>query len=486
MKLSAGVPINIKFMLPIILITILMISLYALFMRLSTEKLFKQYAIDEVNLTLGNIDKIITIHSKTGNPDDFKAYLSSLYNTDIKNIVTIGMLSPTGKPLFIYPKTNDMPINIPIGQKYLVTTINQHHDIVELYYNAYNHASCFKCHKTDGSLLGIFYVKVSTASSNIAFEGLLSNWFIVSIIITSILVFSIWLITETVINRPIDELVNTLKMASEGDLSVRTKIDDNDELGFLSKQLNMMLDRLAYNDAEIKKTTELHIRRMDKLASLGEISLSLAHEIRNPLAGISGVLQVFKEDFATNEEKTDIFNQIMAQISRIDKIIGDMLKFSRASIYEGEELNLNDTIKAMQILLEPQASNNHVKIRLSFAQNIPSIIEDRDGLQQVFINLLLNAIQAMPEGGTLTASTNFIDKYGEPYILATISDTGKGIPDDAKDKIFDPFFTTKQHGTGLGLAISLKIIRSMNGDITFESEKGKGTTFYIRIPYKKA
>lgn len=134
-------------------------------------------------------------------------------------------------------------------------------------------------------------------------------------------------------------------------------------------------------------------------------------------------------------------------------------------------------------MLNPQAATNHVNILLSLDIGMPDIMADKDALEQVFINLMLNAIQSMADRGTLEVSTEFIDKFGEPYILIKISDTGKGIPVNIRNKIFDPFFTTKGNGTGLGLAISLSVISAMNGNITFETEEGKGTTFFVRIPY---
>ncbi|MGB9735621.1 MAG: ATP-binding protein, partial [bacterium] len=349
-----------------------------------------------------------------------------------------------------------------------------------------NEKICYRCHGSGKTLLGLLYINTSTQRYNKAFAGLMANWFTMSVVITSILIFSIWLITTIVIERPVEELVNTLKRASEGDLSARSGFKENDELGFLSEQLNKMLDRLAYREAEYKRLAELQLQQMDKLASLGEISLSLAHEIRNPLAGISGVLQVFKDDFVTDQERSAIFTQLMAQINKIDRLVGDMLKFAKFPSHGISTFNINESIKTLKQLLSPQASTNHVTVTLDLDDSMPDIAEDRDAFEQAILNLMLNAIQAMPDGGVLNVTTEFTDKFGEPYILIKVSDTGKGIPQDIKDRIFDPFFTTKRDGTGLGLAISLNAIRTMNGSITFESEEGRGTTFFLRVPYRSA
>ncbi len=483
LKKISRVPINVKYMLPIVLLTIITISIYTLFIRISSEGVFKQYVEDEIRLIINDINKTITIHMLTGHGTEFSTYLSGLYHYEIKDIVALGILNPQGKPLYLYSDDKEQKIVLPPMQSYLNMVTIKHRNNVEVFYPVYNESACYRCHGSVSPLLGLLYVKVSTNRYNTAFEGLLSNWFTMSVIVVSILIFSIWLITTIVIEKPVEDLVNTLKKASDGNLSARSTVDENDELGFLSGQLNMMLDRLAYKEAEAKKMTELQIQRMDKLASLGEISLSLAHEIRNPLAGISGVLQVFREDFVTDEEKSAIFDQIMLQIAKIDKLIGDMLRFSKLPAHDIMNFNINDSIKALKLLLEPQAAANHISMQLPLDIGMPGIRADKDALEQVIINLILNAIQAMPDGGVLEVSTEFIDKFGDPYLLIKVSDKGKGIPANVRDKIFDPFFTTKHNGTGLGLAISLSVIRAMNGNITFETEEGKGTIFFVRIPF---
>jgi signal transduction histidine kinase len=470
-------------MLPIVLLTIMTISLYTLFVRISTESVFKQYLEDEIRLIINDINKTITIHMLKGQGKDFSIYLASLYNYEIKDIIAIGILSPTGKPLYLYTRDSNKEITTPKVKSYLNMITIKHRKNIEVFYPIYNEKACYKCHGTQDTLLGLLYADVSTSRYNSAFAGLLSNWFTMSVIIVSILIFSIWLITMIVIEKPVEELVNTLKKASEGNLSVRSDFHENDELGFLSEQLNIMLDRLAYKEAETRKITELQIQQMDKLASLGEISLSLAHEIRNPLAGISGVLQVFREDFVTDEERAGVFNQIMVQIGKIDKLVSDMLRFSKFPTHDITRFNINESMKTLRQLLNPQAAAHHINMLLSLDIGMPDIMADKDALEQVFINLMLNALQSMPDGGTLEVSTEFIDKFGEPYMLIKVRDTGSGVPVGIRDKIFDPFFTTKGNGTGLGLAISLSVVRGMNGSLTLESEEGKGTSFFVRIPY---
>ncbi|MCL4558273.1 MAG: ATP-binding protein [Deltaproteobacteria bacterium] len=483
MKKISRVPINIKYMLPIVLLTIITISIYTLFIRISTADVFKQYLKDEIRLIINDINKTITIHMLTGHGNEFSTYLEGLYNYEIQDVISIGILDRSGRPIYLYSRNADQKISLPPMRGYLNMVTTEHKGSIEVFYPVSNQSACYRCHGAATPLLGLLYIKISTDRYNTAFRGLLSNWFTMSVIVVSILIFSIWLITTIVIEKPIEDLVGTLKKASEGNLSVRLSTHENDELGFLSEQVNMMLDRLAYKEAEAKKMTELQIQRMDKLASLGEISLSLAHEIRNPLAGISGVLQVFKDDLVTDKEKSALFNQIMQQIGKIDKLVGDMLTFSKLPVHDITEFNINESIKAIKLLLEPQAVAEHISIVLPLDIGVPDIKADKDSLEQVVINLMLNAMQAMPGGGTLEVSTEFIDTFGEPYILIKASDTGKGIPPGIRDRIFDPFFTTKHNGTGLGLAISLSIVRGMNGNITFETEEGKGTTFFVRIPY---
>lgn len=251
------------------------------------------------------------------------------------------------------------------------------------------------------------------------------------------------------------------------------------------RRLRIMHQETAESLAEsYKKLTEQtgrvleieeQLRRADRLSTLGELAAGMAHELRNPLASIKGTAEILKGDYKPEDKKFEFISIMVKEVERLNRVVEEFLRFARPIPLQTAEVDLGEEIGSVVHLVKGQAPGVDIEV-VPFST--PSIKADREKLVQVFLNLILNAVQAMPNGGRLTVSASKVDGNVE----VSFRDTGSGIPEENRDKLFKPFFTTKSAGTGLGLAISNRIIEAHGGAITFESEAGKGTTFMVRLP----
>jgi|Deesub1362A_J573_1020465.scaffolds.fasta_scaffold00570_11 signal transduction histidine kinase/HAMP domain-containing protein len=244
----------------------------------------------------------------------------------------------------------------------------------------------------------------------------------------------------------------------------------------------MLEEKLLEYSRELERKVEERTRQLlhaERLATIGTLASGVAHEINNPATSILLDAERILEENLSNGEVREIAEGIVKQVERIQRITRSLLLFSRQSEFEPREVDLNDIIEESLEVLRPKLKKVKVEKRL---KRLPLIVGDPAQLQQVFVNLMLNAVQAMPSGGTLTIET----EAREREVIARVNDTGVGIPDEHLDKIFNPFFTTKRpsEGTGLGLSICLGIVERHNGKIEVRSKVGKGTTFTVRLPLR--
>jgi signal transduction histidine kinase len=263
------------------------------------------------------------------------------------------------------------------------------------------------------------------------------------------------------------------KMYTHEDLELLTTLANSATIAIENAQLYENL-----------KNTKKVMLRADRLASLGTLAAGLAHEIRNPLVAIKTFTQLLPERF-DDEEFRNYFTSVAAgEIDRISTLITELLEFSRPSGPFFQQENLNGILDKMITLIKTEAKQKELEIETTLADDLPTVTVDKEQIKQVFINILLNAIQATPEKGTISIVTRKIAKTnGTPgFVQVEISDTGVGIPEEELDKIFTPFFTTRAKGSGLGLAITHQIIQEHEGTIDVRSAVHKGTTFSINLP----
>ncbi len=292
--------------------------------------------------------------------------------------------------------------------------------------------------------------------------------------------------TATYIAAPIKRLAEITKKISEGDIALRAPLKEHDETYSLALSFNTMLDHLQLTHQSLEKSLELlrekqaQLLEAKKLASLGTLASGVAHELNNPLNNIYTTAQrLIKKsgDECPSFIKKGL-SDIFAQSMRVKKIVGDLLEFARGREPQLTEVELNSLITGAYKQLGNAITNEKVKFKLEPNTDKIIIYLDPEQIEQVFINLFTNAIDAMSGEGNLTVKT----EIENTVVKISVSDTGSGMSRDIIDKMFEPFFTTKDKGTGLGLAIVFNIIQKHNGEISVESEEGKGTTFIITLP----
>ena len=365
----------------------------------------------------------------------------------------------------------------------------------------YNEPSCYACHPKTTNVLGVLDTTISLQDlqkekTQIYKQMLISG--VVSVVLLSLLLS---LFLTRFVNRPIRRLLAATKTAAHGNLDQAVSIRSHDELGELSESFNNMISELKRSRDAIEEWTQTLERRVQertqelqqvqdqllragKMAALGELAAGVAHEINNPLTGVLTFSSLILRKVDENHPwKRDLEN-IVQQTTRCRNIVRGLLDFARQRKPDKKEWDVHTLIDRTITLVENQARFQNIKIVKEFKTGIPMLFLDGDQIQQVFMNIIINAADAMAgDGGTLTIRTNMKDGAVE----VSFTDSGCGIAKEHLSKLFDPFFTTKEtgKGTGLGLAISYGIIQSHGGDIEVESQVGKGSTFRIRLPIEK-
>ena len=294
---------------------------------------------------------------------------------------------------------------------------------------------------------------------------------------------------EAEISVPIlskDRLIGILNLGHKEEKEIYSS-EDLELLSTLANQAAIAIEnaRLYENLKQSQDT----LRRADRLSSLGLLTAGLAHEIRNPLVAIRTFTQLLPERYNDAEFREGFQGLALKEVDRICGLINDLLSFARPSRPNVAEENMNDVVDGIARILETEAKEKGVEITRDFGPNLPRVWIDREQMKQVFMNLILNAIQAMREGGSILLSTRLNSRndarHPGQFVQVEIRDTGVGIPPENLDHIFDPFFTSKDEGSGLGLSISHQIVQEHGGYVTVESKVGVGTTFCINLPIGK-
>jgi signal transduction histidine kinase len=279
---------------------------------------------------------------------------------------------------------------------------------------------------------------------------------------------------------PLNRLMADTRRIADGDFTpITPRRRYRDELSELAMALNHMLHQLAHRH-------ELLVQA-HKLKAVGTLTAGVAHELNNPINNIMLTASMLEEDYKelSDEERLEMVRDLVEQADRSRLIVSNLLDFARESEMKTGLLQIKDLIEEVIQLTANEIKHSKVKVARRFASNLPPFHGDRQQISQVFVNLVLNAIDAMPDGGTLTVTTRITD--ARDYITVEIEDTGVGIPEYELPNIFDPFFTSKPHGkgTGLGLSVSLGIIRKHGGDIRVASRPNEGTVFTVLLPTAK-
>ena len=346
-------------------------------------------------------------------------------------------------------------------------------------------------------------------------EAKIASYFLTAIIVIGTILLLTFIVG--VVIRPVTRLVKVTDRVSHGDLDVKVEINQTDEIGHLARTFNNMIESLRQSRIEIErynKTLEekiiertqqleeaqAQLIQSEKMGAIGQLAAGVAHELNNPLGGILGYAQFTLEKLQKNvPDKTTTkeiqsyiryVSDIETQARRCKTIVQNLLRFSRSSrTVEFDEIDVNKTIEETLTFVGHQLHLNQIELETVLDSNLPHIQGNAGQLQQVFTNLIINAMHASTPGSTIMITTRFSPALGEfgGTVELSFIDHGSGIKEEHLKRIFEPFFTTKEvgKGTGLGLSVSYGIIKEHGGEISVQSTVGKGTTFTIVLPIQK-
>lgn len=293
-------------------------------------------------------------------------------------------------------------------------------------------------------------------------------------------------VLAVLVHRPVLELTDKISRARRGQLDVAVSFADRaDEIGELGRDFNEMVRQLRESCRQCESLYEIQVTQAQHLATIGELAAGLAHEIKNPLAGIAGAIEIISQDLPPSNPHREVMKEVQREMLRIKKILADLLSYARPKPPHLTVANLNEAIVSM-INLARQQTQKKIEFRFTPDPNLPVFAHDPDQMRQVLFNLLLNSVQAIEEGGKITIEAHAVERgdgRGSEVQIA-ITDTGRGIPPEQLSQIFKPFFTTKGQGTGLGLSLSRRIVDQHGGTIQAENPPDGGTKFLVRLPLR--
>jgi len=332
-----------------------------------------------------------------------------------------------------------------------------------------------------GAIIGILYVGVLKEKyDDIRTETTLI--FLTVTVLSLILSLAISYFLSRNISSTIRKLVTASREMARGKLNTYVNITSKDELGELAVTFNSMASALKERDEKLKEFAKKKIMESERLALIGQLAAGVAHEINNPLQGILAYSDLLVENMPPQDPNNEFVRKIAKQATRCKAIIRGLLDFSRQTAAEMKYAHVDSILRESLALLEKQSLFQNIEIAKHIDGDLPGTIFDASQMQQVFVNIIMNAAEAMNGKGKLTIAAR--PDSAKEFLEIEITDTGVGIRKEDLDKIFDPFFTTKEagRGTGLGLAISHGIVKKHGGTINVDSEIGVGTTFVIRLP----
>jgi len=284
------------------------------------------------------------------------------------------------------------------------------------------------------------------------------------------------------VDRPLVELQEKIARLRDGDLTVKASFAGrNDEIGELGSNFNAMVDQIRETQSELRRLHQTQMSRAEHLATLGELAAGLAHEIRNPLAGISGVIEIIGRDLPESSPGRQVWGDVKGEMQRIQKILNELLTYARPKAPHFGTTDLCATVNHAVRLAQQHAISKPIHIELQCAPVLPPVEHDASQMEQMLVNLLLNSIQAIEGEGRIDVTLETLSGG----VKIQVRDTGRGIAPEQLPSIFRPFFTTKGHGTGLGLSLAKRIVEAHGGHIEVASEPRHGTQFSITLPCKR-
>ena len=428
--------------------------------------------------------------------------LYSTYKEEIGNPVNMESIACTG----CHSYAGTLPELLEEPKKWHINKNPEGYTVLKLVEPMNNDPACFtsNCHaetEKDG-ILGFVQADLSLAlfdKTRLKQVTALTGYTIIFLLAVSI---SLVIILRKLVTGPVTDLANSIESVTGGDLDHSVHVSSRDELGRLGENFNLMIKDLktvkdqmdawaqsleaeVSRKTEVIKTAHAGLLQAEKLASLGRMAAGIANELDKPLNEIAMSAHLLKTRTSLDSSAKEDLDIIIEQAERSDKIIRNFLDFTMAKPAEKGKVNINEVLRKTIFILKHQKRFNNIKINTN-TEDIPVItIGDKSQFQQVFLNMLINAADAMNEKGTITVATRKIIEDNESFIEVEFTDTGPGIREEDIPRLFEPFFSTKpeEKGTGLGLSVCHGIVSHLGGHIKVKSAVGEGTSFIARFPY---
>jgi two-component system NtrC family sensor kinase len=419
---------------------------------------------DNKSVVIAAVVRMDRLHSISGRSRVLETFILSKKGGVVSH-ADLSLVAARGKADWI--PSQEINANIPV----VGTTINYNHGDVEMI------GSLFKV--GFGNLVAV--AEIPASSAFLSTRELLNNLMIVALALLSFFTL-VTLFWSRRLTRPIEILSRAAKYIGAGKFNIMVNHASKDEMGDLAKSFNVMAAELK-NRADALEDAQNALVHSEKMSAFGQMSAGIAHEVKNPLAGILGYVQLSKRKLDPDHPIIKNLDIIEKETRRCTDIVSNLMRFARQEKVEYVPLDVNKVVEEALDIVDHQLGIKHVKIEKVFEHDLPQIRGDANQLQQVLMNFAINSQQAMEEtgGGVFRATTR---RGNKGFIEIIVHDTGPGIPEEIQDQIFEPFFTTKRagEGTGLGLAVTYGIIKEHGGDIRVRSKAGNGTTFIISLP----
>jgi len=380
----------------------------------------------------------------------------------------------------------DRPLErLPIVERTRIFSLPGAGRVLSIINPIYNEPSCWEgschAHEPTQKVLGVLDISMSLDEVDRDIQASQRRLLLFGVVTIGAVSGMIFLLVNRIVLRPVNAIVAATRKVASGDLHYKIAVTTGDEIGALADSFNEMTHKLSEAQRQVYQS--------QKLAAVGQLAAGVAHEINNPLTGVLSYSSFLLKRAADKPEFKDDLEVIVRETQRCRGIVKGLLDFARPSPPEKHPTDINDVVERAIRIVQTQLSARRVEVQKHLRSDLPMVNSDANQIQQILVNLLLNAADAVGDGGgTVTLATD-LRTNGEPSqaqpatVAISVRDTGCGIPEAHLERIFEPFFSTKgRKGTGLGLAVAWSIVEKHNGRIEVESAVGKGTTFRVSLP----